>query len=90
MEIGGSYYSTPGGRPTNIGRINLSPDTSANPEPGGVNNTEYMTIRAAGCRQMIHDIRLCAPTAQLLIDRYNTASVMNDEKARVSMSAVIT
>ena len=29
------------------------------------------------------------PTVQLLIDRYNTASVLNDDKARASVSAVI-
>ena len=77
------------GPPISAELISL-PIRVANPELGGVKNTEYVTIRAAGCRQMTHDIILCAPTVQLLIDRYNTASVMNDEKARASVSAVIT
>ena len=40
----------------------------ANPEPSAVNHTEYVTIMAASCGQMTHDIILCAPTVQRLID----------------------
>jgi len=47
------------GPPISAELISL-PIRVANPEPGGVNNTEYVTIRAAGCRQMTHDIILCA------------------------------
>ena len=62
----------------------------ANPVLGAVNHTEYVTVMAASCGQMTHDIILCAPTVQRLIDEYNASSVMNDEEARASVSAVIT
>jgi hypothetical protein len=39
---------------------------------------------------MTHDIIMCAPTVELLIDEYNVSSVMNDEESRASVSAVIT
>ena len=41
----------------------------ARPTPRGVNHTEYVTIIAASCDQMSHDIILCAPIVQILIDR---------------------
>jgi hypothetical protein len=61
------------GPPISAELISL-PIRVANPEPGGVNNTEYVTIRAAGCRQMTHDIILCAPNC-LAVNRSAQYSV---------------
>ena len=55
------------GPPLQADLVNLSIRV-ANPVPGAVNHTGYLPIAAASCGQMTHDIILCAPTVQLLID----------------------
>ena len=56
----------------------------ANTPPCGINRIEYVPIVAASCDQMSHDFILCAPTVQILVDRYNESSVTSVGEPRDS------